>query len=269
MMETDKHFIFPGKTIFRVMTQNYDGILWRKDLPDVKAARFNSDTIPIHNGHYNEDIGYIVNMTFTNDRWDADFYFDKSKMSESDQQDLATGKKRDVSIGFTCRDEATDFDEVGFHGYQRDITVNHISWEQKGRCPSPMCGLDSANHRYEVIDLTECDEIKQKLAEITARKEAADADITAIKLENTTLKTALDAYQVKEKADTIEAILKISSYDKADLEAETLEDLTKKLNTLGKAKVIPAFPVGDNETSIKVVTSLGVQDLSHLMKETK
>ena len=96
-----------------------------------------------------EIIGRPEKPRFVNDAMKANLRFYKSKCNPQFLNDVKTGKKRDVSVGFFYEYDATPGEWKGQHYdfVQRNILLNHVAvGVPKGRCAPPLCGIavDSA-----------------------------------------------------------------------------------------------------------------------------
>jgi hypothetical protein len=292
MLETDDVIIFPQKTIFRAMVQNFGLIKMRKSEADVRNAKFKDKVIPLDNDHDNKRIiGYAENFQYNTDSksWTADVLFEKKYLSADELQQVRTLAKRDLSIEYEytlkkASDE--DFKKTGILGDQTDILVHALSWVHDGRCAYPHCGLDTktllkaldsdntiliSHEVYRIDDepMAECDHLK----EIKELKEE-------LKQRNETLKTALDSlesaeksvktYKEKEKDTLIENISQKTGKDAKEYKEKSLEFLTEFYAEIKDIKQ-DGFPPGEDipqDPNIPSVNMNGITNLSTLYNPT-
>lgn len=241
MQETNGHYIFPKKILFREMVQDYDGLRLRKSLEAIKSAKFTKKIIDLFDTHdtvKNNLVGNVRNIYLDVDKWRGDVYFQKKKLTNDQKQQLLTGEKRDLSIGFEYNLVLTP-ELSNIDGDQTKIIVDHIAWVDHGRCPLPQCGLDQkrfANRlkledqantslraheiiklpkpeqepeiepeqESEVINMTECDEKDKRIKELETKLEAKDSSERVIlneKIETLTtqLKTKDEAFKTEKE----------------------------------------------------------------------
>lgn len=254
MLQTAEQVFFPSKTLFKAMTQQYEPYGRLRKTPDeVLKAKFTDKSLPLRDEH-RQKIGTVDNFVYRNDSWEGDIIFNKKLMQQDDINQLLSGQKKDLSIGYhwTLKKDNND---IGSDGDQTDILVDHVAWTQKGRCSSEQgCGLDSLTEERKTghdtaILMSDCDEKDIKIQELTA-------EISTLKEQKVGLDSRLESlsdYETKDMVSTIKEILHISNYTEDSLKTLSLEDLKDRLAIvkMGKgqdAENLPAFPPGSEET---------------------
>lgn len=246
MLETSDSFIFTGITIVRSAIQEYSEGKMRKSPKAIKELRFTGDEIELRDEHEGKILGKANNFIRKGLKWVGDVFFAKKHMTEDQIEELRTLKKRDVSVGFSYVEVASDNEE--FFADQTEIIVDHLAWVLTGRCSYPSCGLDSKTTRKtnnDVLILTpDCDD--RLKANDSAHKTLLDAknnafiakdkELTEFKKHHDAVLKTLEKYQKDEKERIIKEIIQKSSYEADSLKDHTLDALNLTLEILSKAK---------------------------------
>lgn len=139
--DENKHMYKPAGQLRRT-TQ-----FMKKFPPAVSWEHPRTDTLT----NLKEPVGWTENPHFKDGRSIADIVYAREWLGDDRYQDLITGKKPDLSIGFFY-DEVSDegeFDGTPYQSSQHNIFVNHIATTKKGRCSTEEgCGLLS---RYDSL----------------------------------------------------------------------------------------------------------------------
>ena len=288
MIENDEFIMFPEKTMFRAMVQQFGLIKMRKSEEDVKKAKFIEKIIPLVNDHdVTQIIGYAENFTYHADKksWTGDILFEKKYLSDSQLKQIRSLAKRELSIEYeyTLKKNSEDeFKKTRIIGDQTELLIHNIAWVNSGRCES-VCGLDTKNllraidsnenaklFSHEVYKLPDkdCDhkELKSQIVE-------KDSEIKKLTEYAAKMKTTVDAYLNKERDSIVEQLTKKTGKDAKHYKEKSLE-LLKELYEEVKDVKKDGFPDGEQvEQDDKKFNELdflgGTNDISQLLEEPK
>lgn len=130
----------------------------------------------------------------------ADLVINKSRIDAQMLEDLKSGKKNDVSVGFLFDGDPTPglWNGEAYDYVQRNMFPNHLAFGiERGRCPSPYCGLaadevtaikdevfiirakDGTERRYRLMEDTPEVAVDPEVTEKHIRIPVADCEVTA------------------------------------------------------------------------------------------
>ena len=148
--------IFPNRVFAKEIVQRYDGEdkNMYKSADEIKQMVRNMKKFPpaISWEHPPSDtltslkqiMGQVKNPRFKDGRAIADLVYSRNSLGEDKYQELLTGKKPDLSIGFFYDEDPTEgeFKGSAYQSQQKNIFVNHVATTSQGRCSTEEgCGL--------------------------------------------------------------------------------------------------------------------------------
>ena len=148
--------VFPNRVFAKEIVQRYDSEDkdMYKSANEIKQMVRNMEKFPpaISWEHPPTDtltslkqvMGQVKNPRFKDGRAIADLEYSRKQLGEDKYQELLTGKKPDLSIGFFYDEDPTPGQHQGkaYQSQQKNIFVNHVATTSQGRCGTEEgCGL--------------------------------------------------------------------------------------------------------------------------------
>lgn len=171
VVDDDGTLVIPDVVIAKEMVQDYEGKeggVWKSGEEIQALVRF-LDNRPITDGH--PEIGYVTSPDEVKGACVNTRCVDSSAVTDlriSDKQlieDVQSGKKREVSLGFQCDwvEEPGKFGELDYAWVQKKIYPDHTAMVRDGRCSlTDGCGVTDKvllqaktivdEHRKQIID---------------------------------------------------------------------------------------------------------------------
>jgi hypothetical protein len=144
----------------------HDGV-WYKPADEIKKAAETTEKKALMTGTHlsPREIGYVTKpkygKPYKRGKMIRDWHFKKSQMNKEEIEQLLTGEKMDVSMGYKTDNikMAGTFNTMQYDGINANLEVDHFLWTHEGRCSEKDgCGLrrtDSTDEfRYDALPAT-------------------------------------------------------------------------------------------------------------------